>query len=107
MNDEQQKDLLAEAMRLLTEEYEVGQEFNEYYDGGEPVRLGKLEFPKSKVLFWLDREAYDEEQSTWSSDSLQEQHQPCIDLLKGNEHVSPFRDLADAVGRKRIVPFVG
>ena len=105
--EKQQRYFVAEAIRLLNEEYEASQEFNEYYDGEELIKLGKLEFPKSKVLFWLDREAYDDEHSTWSNESLQEQHQACLELLNANEHVSPFRDLADAVGRKRIVPFVG
>ena len=105
--EKQQNHLIGEAIQLLSEEYEASQQFNEDFDGNDPVRLGSLEFPKSKVLFWLDREAYYDVQSEWKSQSLQEQHQPCLALLQKNEHIPPFRELADAVARQRIVPFVG
>src|ERR1035438_9376065 len=107
-NDEkQQKRLIAEAMQLLGEEYETSREFNEDFDADDPVKLGTLEFPKSKVLFWVDREAYYFEQAVWNNQSLQERHKPCLDLLHSNGHVPPFRELADAISRRRIVPFVG
>jgi hypothetical protein len=105
--DKQQDKLIREAIRVLDEEYEESQEFNESFDGDEPVRVGQLEFPKSKTLFWLDREAYYEQQESWFSESLQEKHEDCLKLLHANEHVPPFRELADAIARQRIVPFVG
>jgi len=105
--EKQQKHLVEEAIQLLNEEYEMGQQFNEEFDSDDPVRLGVLEFPKSKVLFWLDREAYYDEQAAWDNQTLQDQHQACLTLLQANGHVSPFRELADAIERQRIVPFVG
>lgn len=103
----QQKHLIGEIIQLLNEEYAENHEFNEYLDSDEPIKLGKLEFQKSKVLFWLDRQAYYEEQSEWKGRSLQEQHQACFNLLNANQNVSPFCELADAIARQRIVPFVG
>jgi len=105
--DKQDDQLIREAIRLLKDEYESGQVFNEAFDGDEPVRIGQLEVPSSKALFWLDREAYYEAQANWTSESLQEQHEECLKLLNENEHVLPFRELADSIERQRIVPFVG
>lgn len=106
-SEKQQKHLIGEAIQLLNEEYEANPRFNEYFDGDSPLKMGNLELQKSKVLFWMDREAYYDEQSAWADQSLQEQHQACFELLKANGHVAPFRELADAVTRQRIVPFVG
>lgn len=105
--EKQQKHLIEEAIQLLNKEYETGHQFNEDFDSDDPIRLGLLEFPKSKVLFWLDREAYYDEQAAWCNQTLQEQHQACLKLLQANGHVPPFRELADAIERQRIVPFVG
>lgn len=99
--------LIQEAMRLLNEEYEESKKFNESFDKDEPIRVGRLEFPKSKALFWLDRGAYYEEQQIWTDESLHEQHEDCLRLLHENSHVPPFRELADSIARQRIVPFVG
>lgn len=105
--EKQESQLIQEAIRLLNKKYEEGQEFNESFDGDEPVKIGQLEFPSSRALFWLDREAYYEAQESWTSESLQEQHDECLKLLNSNGHLAPFRELSDAVARKRIVPFVG
>jgi hypothetical protein len=105
--EKQQKNLIEEALQLLNEEYETNQQFNEDFDGVDPITLGTLELPKSKVLFWLDREAYYEEQAAWCNQTIQDQHQSCLTLLQANDHITPFRELADAVARQRIVPFIG
>ncbi len=99
--------LVREAIRLLNKEYEAEQDFNEYFNGDESIRIGQLEFPRSRVLFWLDRAAYYEAQEDWADESLQERHADCLKLLNSNGHQAPFRELADAVARQRIVPFVG
>lgn len=106
-HEDQESQFIQEAVRLLNEEYEGSQEFNESFDRDEPLRIGRLEFPKSKALFWLDRRAYYEEQATWANEILQEQHEECLSLLHENERIRPFRELADSIARQRIVPFVG
>lgn len=105
--EKQQNHLIGEAIQLLNEEYESSQQFNEDFDGDDPFRMGTLEFPKSKVLFWLDRESYDDVRSTWEDDTNQAKHQEATELLRSNGSVVPFQDLIDAVQRGRIVPFVG
>lgn len=105
--EDQQSQLIQEAIRLLNEEYEESQDFNESFDIDEPIKIGRLVFPSSRALFWLDREAYYEEQATWTNKSLQEQHEECLKLLRDNGLVPPFRELAEAIARQRIVPFVG
>lgn len=105
--EERQNILLEEAIQLLNEEYEECQAFNEAFDIEEPVKIGAVEYSSSKALFWLDRTGYYEEKSIWESRSLQDQHELCLELLQKNGHVSPFRELADAIARQRIVPFIG
>lgn len=105
--DKRQDPLVREAIRLLTEEYETSKDFNESFDSDEPVRIGRLEFPKSRALFWLDRDAYYEAQEDWLDESVQEKHEACTALLKAHDLEFPFRELVAAVERGRIVPFVG
>jgi len=105
--DTREDPLVREAIRLLNEEYETSKDFNESFDTEEPIRIGKLELPKSKALFWLDRDAYYEAQEEWKDGSLQEQHEPCFKLLRNHGLETPFTELLAAVERGRVVPFVG
>lgn len=105
--DKREDPLVREAIQLLNEEYETSKDFNESFDSDEPVKIGRLEFPKSKVLFWLDRDGYYQQQEEWLNDSLQEQHGPCIKLLRDQGLETPFSELLAAVERGRVVPFVG
>lgn len=105
--DKRKDPLVREAIRLLSEEYEASKDFNESFDADEPVKIGRLEFPKSRALFWLDRDAYYEAQEDWLDDSLQEKHEACTALLKTHGLETPFSELLAAVERGRIVPFVG
>ena len=105
--DKAENDLIGRAIELLNEEYGAHDDFNSAFNGDEPLKLGRLELDKSKVLFWLDRAGYYETKADWSNQTLQEQHQPCVDFLRENEHGSPIRELAEALKQKRIVPFVG
>ena len=105
--DQTHRQLIEAAVKLLNEEYEASPLFNEYINGDEPFRLGKVEFSKSKVLFWLDREAYEDERTAWENDANQARHQEAAELLRLNGSIVPFQDLIDAVVRSRIVPFIG
>lgn len=105
--DKREDQLVREAIRLLNEEYEASQDFNQAFDADEPVRIGDLEFSKSQTLFWLDRDAYYEAQEGWKNDSLQEQHGDCFRLLREHGLETPFAELVAAVQRGRVVPFVG
>lgn len=81
--------LVREAIRLLNVEYETSKDFNESFGAEEPIRIGGLQFPSSKALFWLDRDAFYEAQEEWLNDSLQEKHEPCTALLKTNGLETP------------------
>lgn len=105
--DNTQSELIARAVELLTDEYLANSEFNSSFDGNEPLKLGRLELEKSKVLFWMDRAGYYESKSEWSNQTLRDRHQSCVDVLRSNEHVAPLRALAEGVKQRRIVPFVG
>lgn len=105
--DKREDPLVREAIRLLNEEYDASGDFNESFETDEPVRIGKLAFPKSRVLFWLDRDAYYDAQEEWRDDSLQDQHETCFKLLRDQGLETPFSELIAAVERGRVVPFVG
>ena len=116
MNDDakRHKDLLAEAMRLLGNRYDASPDFNAFFDGDEPLSVpspradvGEYQYERSKVLFWLDREAYDDERSAWENDTHQARHREITALIREQGLVAPFQDLLAAVERGRLVPFVG
>ena len=110
-----QKDhILLEALRLLGNQYEASADFNVYFDGEEPLSIpsprpdmGAYQYERSKVLFWLDRDAYDDEREAWENDANQARHQEATERLRFNGSIVPFQDLIDAVERARIVPFIG
>ena len=112
--ENKQKDLLSEAMRLLGNQYEANQGFNEFFDGEEPLSISSprqdvdaYQYERSKVLYWVDREAYDDERTAWENDTNQAIHKEATEVIRGNGSVVPFQDLLDAVERGRVVPFIG
>ncbi|MFO1077124.1 MAG: SIR2 family protein [Planctomycetota bacterium] len=105
--DQHDDPLVLEAIRLLAEEYKAYEKFNEWFDGDEPIRVGNLEFARSEVLFWLDRDGYYQQQEDWGDDVLHQQHESCIKLLSDHGIQAPFSELVAAVERGRVVPFVG
>ncbi len=116
MNDPEkpQKHLLAEAVRLLGDQYEANPDFNKFFDGDDPLAIpsrrqdsATYQYERSKVLFWVDRDAYDDERAAWENDANKAKHQDATELIRANGSVVPFQDLLDAVDRGRVVPFVG
>lgn len=112
--EKQQQHLVSEALRLLGEQYETRKEFNEFFDGAEPLSIASprqdvdaYQYERSKALFWLDRAAYDDERTAWENDTNQAKHQEATDLIRAAGSIVPFQDLLDAVERGRVVPFVG
>lgn len=102
-----QEDLLSEAVKILEKKYEEGDDFNSFFDEEGPLYLGEYAYERSRALFWLDREAYENERRVWENNSYQELHKEVIDLISVSGLVAPFQDLLAAVERGRVVPFVG
>lgn len=109
-----QTDLLAEAVRVLANQYDAQAEFNAFFDGEEPLSIPRphmdaeaYQYERSKALFWLDREAYDDERAAWENEAHQARHQEVTELIRAHALVAPFQDLLAAVERGRLVPFVG
>lgn len=116
MNDAERphKDLLAEALRIVANHYDTNVDFNAFFDGEEPLSLpsprpgvGAYQYERSRVLFWLDREAYDDERTAWENDTHEARHTEVIELIRAQASETPFQDLLAAVERGRVVPFVG
>lgn len=112
--EKQQKHMISEAIRLLGDQYETNNDFNEFFDGEEPLDIASprqdvdaYQYERSKVLFWVDREAYDDERAAWENDTYQAKHKEVIELIRASGLITPFQDLLDAVERGRVVPFIG
>lgn len=82
MNDHEApaKDLLAQARRILDNQYDDHSDFNAFLDEVEPLtvpsprpEVESYRYERSKALFWLDREAYDDELAAWENDTQQAQ----------------------------------
>jgi hypothetical protein len=108
------KDLLAEPVRILGSHYDANADFNTFFDDEEPLSLpsprtdvGDYQYERSKVLFWLDREAYDDERTSWENDTHHARNKEVVELIRQQRLVAPFQDLLAAVDRGRVVPFVG
>lgn len=94
--------------------YRDNKEFNDSLDGEDDVEIqsafageGSYQYRRSEVLFWTDNEAYEAERIAWQNVKKKEEHADAIAYIKDSDQNSVFLDLAQAIGRKRIVPFVG
>jgi hypothetical protein len=77
--------LLGHAIDLLTARYEAQKTFNDYLDNDDPVLIGPSAYPRSKVLYWVDPEAYDADKSAWESDANEAKHEEATSLLSLSE----------------------
>ncbi len=109
-----EKSMVEKALEILDSQYRENHHFNDYFNGEEALSIPSPQqdvadylYEKSRALFWLDRDAYFDEKEAWDNQTIQERHKDAMDLLKSTSQVGPFRQLVDAVGRKRVIPFVG
>ncbi len=108
MSEAKQQELLLEhAINLLTDRYEQNSDFNAYLDNEEPVIIGASAYLRSKVLYWVDPDAYVSDKAAWENDANEAKHENAVTLLQQNACIAQFHDLLQAVERGRIVPFVG
>jgi hypothetical protein len=108
------KDIVARVEQLLQAAYEEKPEFNAALNGIAPIEIPSLNVEQapysleaSEVLFWVDRDAYNNELSFWETAHALETHQEAIDLLRAKEQQSVFQDLVVAIKRYRVAPFIG
>jgi hypothetical protein len=105
--------LLTEARTLLEKKYKENDTFNTDFDVTGPISFtsaitsNPYEIKPSEYLFWTDADAYREEKLEWESSNSSTKHQDVTDLIAKNSAKTTFHGLLDAVGRGRIVPFVG
>lgn len=109
MSDTANRDraLIERALDVLAAEYERQSDFNEAFDGDEEVQIGGLSYPRSKVLYWVDRDAYATERDAWQNYRYEAKHEVARTLIAENQFEPRFADLLQAISRGRVVPFVG
>ena len=99
---------------ILQSGLESNVKFNEALNGEDLIAINSLsaerdpyEYTPSEVLFWVDRNAYYDELENFESGEAQERHNELIEYLFKTEQESVFEELKDAIGRKRVAPFIG
>jgi hypothetical protein len=104
---QQEESLLAKAIDLLEDQYEENSAFNEFLDSYEPVVIDQSVYLRSKVLYWVDQDAYFTGKTAWIDETNETKHEKAVDLLRDGLCIGPFEDLLQAVERGRVVPFIG
>ncbi|WP_156175880.1 SIR2 family NAD-dependent protein deacylase [Hymenobacter terrenus] len=110
MEESEQLERLVGTFRGLDIElYESNAEFNEWFDEQyeEFPIVGDKPYAPSKILFWLDRPLYKTAIQEFEGDALSGKYEEAIDILKENNQLGRFKEVANAVRRQRLVPFVG
>ncbi|WP_428421097.1 SIR2 family NAD-dependent protein deacylase [Methylibium sp.] len=104
---ESDRALIERALDILAADYERQTEFNEHFDSEDSIQIGELSYPRSKVLYWVDRDAYANERAAWENELYDTKHESARALIANNAYENRFADLIQAIGRGRLVPFVG
>lgn len=121
MNPESSKvsgEIVSKVEDILQAEYSKNKEFNETLNalnGDDAVTVPSLrrdrpeghKLDASEVLFWTDREAYNDELLAWENATIHGAHRATINLINDTKQNAVFNDLVAAITRNRIVPFIG
>lgn len=112
--DKESKIIIDRVEDVLKSSYDENEAFNAALDEADDLHIPSLypdrepyHYQSSEVLFWVDRNAYNDELENWTGSNLQEAHQEAIRVLTKNDQSSVFYDLVEAIRRHRIAPFVG
>ncbi|WP_161567096.1 SIR2 family protein [Leeuwenhoekiella aestuarii] len=98
---------------VLDTAYSLYAEFNEAFNGLEPVKFKSYQtksdfsFEPSEILFKLDREAYFAELIQWYGNNVKSKHKDLIKYLKEEGKLNTFSELVLSIKRKKIAPFIG
>jgi len=108
------KSIVEKVEEALQTVYSSNPEFNSALDEAEPWSFSGLRepdhtylFKPSEALYWIERDSYLNELENWESQKQAEQHLTASVYIRDSDQVSVFLDLANAIAKKRIAPFVG
>ena len=95
-------------------EYTKCSPFNASFDGSDTIKIHTLnrfqdphQYRASELLFYTDREVYYDEMQYWTDANVANEHLTAISMIQTNDQLPLVKELAEAVVRKRIAPFVG
>lgn len=94
--------------------YDSNEDFNSALDGDNPIKIKSLKdaetdysFEVSQILYWVERETYLDELESWNGELIRSKHADAIAFLKASHQEAEFRDLVEAIRKRRIAPFIG
>jgi hypothetical protein len=108
------QDLVEQLEAVLQRAYDANEGFNTTIDEADVLVVKSLKdvdqtylYKASEVLYWVDREAYLDELDNWEGKRQVDEHEAAMRFIQDSDQRAVFLDLADAVGSRRIAPFVG
>ena len=107
------KEIIDSVELVLQAIYESASDFNRALDGDSPINIPSLrnksdyQIEASEILFWTDRDAYNDELSSWQPKRNLENHAAAIAQIKANDLVPVVHELAGAIRKNRVAPFIG
>jgi hypothetical protein len=112
--EDSEKQTIDFVLGRLARQYEEAGDFNRYLDGDEAFEIPSpraaadpYSYGKSELLFWTDRQAYDDERLAWEDAIARERHEESIAYLRDTKQEAILSGLIEALRQQRVVPFVG
>ncbi|MGJ8635705.1 MAG: SIR2 family protein [Phycisphaerales bacterium] len=107
--------LMSAAEGALKEAYEQHEEFNAALDkqNDEVVIQSLIKDQKpwqvrpSEVIYLTDRIGYEVERAAWQEREIRDKNSDAFRVIMDGEHQTAIHDLATAIARGRVAPFVG
>lgn len=108
------KDIILHVENLLQSALGEQDEFNAALNATGQIEVPSLisgrdpyVFDAAEVLYWTDRDAYNDEAESWSKAHAVELHTDAIKEIRRTDQASVLLDLVEAIRRRRVAPFVG
>lgn len=108
------KEIIDKVEAVLEKAYDEFKEFNDEVDSRGDVKVrsldpsrGEYRFGASEALYWIERTTYFDEYELWKSSSMDDRHRDAVDYLRAEGLVADFVNMAAAIPRNRIAPFIG
>jgi hypothetical protein len=108
------KEIIDRVEQVLQGAYNEYTDFNTALDAGGDLEVTSVnpanpryKLLPSEAMFWADRKAYFDDLLFWENSSMDDRHRDAVDYLRAEGLLADFVNLAAAIPRNRVAPFVG